>query len=192
MPLFLPQELVRLHRAPERELLGAGGQREFYSGAVQLSLESDALPVRVGVSEATGGRGEGEMGCGRGGLCEPVNPGSPCGAPSRALALSGLWRRAPLASRWSPGRGAGGRSEPPTAASRPERVFFRVFAQARQLELIRSMLCLLGPRVDSTMYMYTARNVSRGLIRRSFLLVSLAPGLPQNSLGDAANELPQE
>lgn len=54
MPLFLPQELVRLHRAPERELLGAGGQREFYSGAVQLSLESDALPVRVGVSEATG------------------------------------------------------------------------------------------------------------------------------------------
>lgn len=113
------------------------------------------------------------------------------GVPARALALSGLWRRAPLASRWSPGRGAGGRSEPPTPASCPERVSFRVFAHARQLELIRSMLCLLGPRVDSTMYMYTARNVSRGLIQ-SFLLVSLAPGLPQNSLGSAANELPQE
>lgn len=41
---------MRLHREQERELLGAGGKREFYPGSVQLCLEPDALSVGAGVS----------------------------------------------------------------------------------------------------------------------------------------------
>lgn len=62
-PFLSPQELVRVHREQERELLGAGGKREFYSGSVQLCLEPDALSVRARVS-----RGARAAGVGGGGV----------------------------------------------------------------------------------------------------------------------------
>lgn len=51
-----PQELVRLHREQERELLGARGKRDFYPSSVQLWLEPEALSVCAHVSRGAEGR----------------------------------------------------------------------------------------------------------------------------------------
>lgn len=52
---FCPQELVRVHREQERQLLGAGRDRELRPGPVQVRLERVSLPADPGVSSRGGG-----------------------------------------------------------------------------------------------------------------------------------------
>lgn len=84
---------MRVRREQERELLGAGRQREFYSGAVQLSLEPDALSVGTGVS---GGAGRARGPGGGGG------EGSERGAPALLqISVADVLRKGEPRASWS-------------------------------------------------------------------------------------------
>lgn len=129
--LFPPrQELVRLHREQERELLGAGRDGELRPGPVQMRLEPVPLPAHPGVSSRGGDLG-------REGKRMATHRQAPAAKPVAAAA--------PRAVPGTPKKrtaGAGGRVPPSGPQHAPNKAL-ALLARVRLPKLIRARLSAL-------------------------------------------------